>query len=330
MTDAVEKMAYAGEVPWHGLGNAVSDKLSPAQMLKAAGLDWTVSKRPMFFAGPKGDTKMYPSSEDLALVRDSDNYHLSTVGTKYKPIQNADALDFFSKFTKAGKMNMETAGSLWHGRWVWGLARVGHDFALGKGSKADEVRSYLLFASPHVHGKSAIIQYTSVRVVCWNTLSMALGAKMKGKGNPFRMPHSQEFNEHTRKAAEDALGLALEQSQEFKVVAELLAKKKAPAPKVEEYFAEILRFDPAKADKKKDGEVKEPRMLPKFRHALEHAPGNALPSAQGTWWGALNAVTYVIDHETGTDRNTALRNAWLGHTANLKREALKVAIERAK
>lgn len=329
MVAAVETMAYAGEVPWHGLGEKVSNKLTPEQMLKAAKLNWTVSKRKTFFEGKGG--KHQEMKNEFALVRDSDDYLLSNVGATYKPIQNATAMDFFKKFVMAGHMDMETAGSLWGGRYIWGLARIGKDFKLGK---EDEVRGYLLLSNPHVFGKAMVIQFTPIRVVCWNTLTFALGSDLKGKPGAFRLPHSTAFTDEVRKKAELALGLATHQMDEFKQVAQVLTKKKAPPKAIEEYFCNVLEFDPktkqvkAKPVKKEDAEKqeREPRLLPKFRSALEKAPGHDMQTAKGTYWGALNAVTYVIDHEMGRDRSTALRNAWLGHSAKIKRRALGLAL----
>lgn len=326
MTSAVETMAYAGQVPWHGLGNKVSNDLTPAAMLKAAGINWTVSKRKVFH---EVNGKMQAIDREYVLARDSDNKVLSMVGEIYKPVQNDVAMDFFRKFVEAAKMKMETAGSLWDGRYIWGLAKIGADFTLAKG---DKIEGYMLMCQPHVHGKAMLFQFTPIRVVCWNTLTFAIGKDLTGKGGKtFRMPHSTDFNESVKTQAELALGLATEQMADFKEVATLLAKKKAAPLKVEQYFAEVLKFDPKKAEKKKtNGEPRVPVMLPKFRAALEHAPGQALPTAAGTWWGALNAVTYVIDHETGRERSTALRNAWLGHMSNVKRRAVDLAIARAK
>jgi phage/plasmid-like protein (TIGR03299 family) len=235
-------------------------------------------------------------------------------------VQNADAFAFFKKFCAAGQMKMETAGSLWGGRYVWALARVGKDFTVGA-DKKDEVRPYILLMSPHSHGKSLIIQYTTVRVVCWNTLSMALGSDLKGNGRGFRMPHTRHF-EFAKTEAEAALGLAIKQSEDFKEAAALLSKKKATKAKTEEFFLKVLK---AKEDAKKA-----PVMLPKFRAALEHAPGQQTLSAKGTWWGALNAVTYIVDHSTGSSRDTALKGAWLGNHANTKRRALELALDYAK
>jgi len=331
MVAAIESMAYEkSQVPWHGLGVQVKSDLSPAQILKAAGLNWTVSKQKMVLQ----DKPKIVIPDKFALCRDSDNAVLSVVGKVYRPVQNKDAMDFFKKFTEAGHMTMETAGALWDGRYIWGLARVGQDFKLGKD---DEVRGFLLLSSPHVHGKAMVIQFTPIRVVCWNTLSMALGVDLKGKGSAFRMPHTQEFNDAMKVRAEEALGLAKEQMVEFREACEVLSKKKAKPDQVEEYFCEVVNFDPKATDvKKKKGKkkgdkdvVKEPRILPKFRKALTYAPGQQLPTSLGTWWGAYNAVSYTIDHSIGRNRDTALRNAWMGHQASVKRKAFSLALKRA-
>lgn len=325
MTAAVETMAYAGAVPWHGLGVPVTADLTPKQMLKAAALDWTVSKRELYFMTKDG--KQSRAGSEWGLVRDSDESLLTTCGATWKPVQNEAAMEFFRKFVAAGHMTMETAGSLWDGRYIWALARVGKDFTLGK---TDTVRSYLLLMSPHVHGKAMVFQFTPIRVVCWNTLTAALGSSLKGHGSAFRMIHSTDFNDGTKALAEKALGLAIAQTEEFKDVATILSKKKAKPADVEQYFCEVLQYDPKKAKAKVDDkDQRVPIMLPKFRAALEHAPGQQLNTAAGTWWGALNAVTHVIDHETGRDRSTALRNAWVGNHANTKRDALTLAIKMA-
>jgi phage/plasmid-like protein (TIGR03299 family) len=321
-------MAYANEVPWHGLGVKVSEKMTPEQMLKAAGLDWTVSKQPIF---RKVNGKVEAIDGQFALCRDSDNAFLDIVGSTWKEFQNKDGMEFFKKWVKAAKMTLETAGSFWGGKYVWVLAKIGKDFDVGPKGKSDKVESYVLFAIPHQHGKAVLALHTLVRVVCWNTLNAALGGSWRSAGKRegvFRMPHSCHWNEDMKAKAEQTLGLAIAQTEEFEQAARLLSKKKVGKPeKVDEYFFEVLKFDPKKGTKKKDGSVREPLMLPKFRQALISAPGAA--EAEGTWWGALNAVTYVIDHQSGRERDTALKNAWLGHLAGVKRRAFSLAIDYA-
>jgi phage/plasmid-like protein (TIGR03299 family) len=289
--------------------------------LKAAGLDWSVVKRKIAF---DANGKWIDIKNEFALIRETDNQLLSIVGSVYKPIQNEEVADFFKKFVKAGQMKMETAGSLWNGRYIWCLARVNYDFKLGK-KHDDEMRSYLLICQPHVIGKAMIIQFTPIRVVCWNTLNYALGTSLKGDTSAFRVMHSQKFDDNIKKQAEESLGLAKHQMDEFKEAVTLLTKKRVSEEQTEKYFCEVLKFDPKDAPEKR-----EPLLLPKFRAALTYAPGQQMDSALGTWWGPVNAVTHVIDHEIGRDRSTALRTAWLGPKAVMKRRAVDLAIAGAK
>lgn len=323
MSHAVESMAYANEVPWHGLGYSVPADLTPEQMLKAAKIDWTVSKRDMFLEGGNKVPGFF------ALTRDSDSKVLSVVGSSYKETQNSEILGFFQKFVEAGNMDLETAGSLQGGRYIWALARINSDFSIGK---QDEMRNYLLLCNPHVYGYARVMKFTSVRVVCWNTLNYALGSNLRGDktdGKSFSIPHSLKFDDKAKEAAEKALGLAKNQAKEFEEAARLLARKKATKEQVEKYFNHLLGFDPEKAKVKKDGSTREPTNLLKFRDALEKAPGQDLKSAQGTWWGAFNAVSYIVDHEMGRSRDSGLSSAWLGTSADTKVKAFKLALEEA-
>src|SRR6266702_3438551 len=205
MSDEVESMAYAGEVPWHGLGIPVANDLTVDQMLVQAGLDWTVEKRPLYFPkasveGQKAQLRIVP--DEYALIRNSDQSVLDTVGSNFKPVQNKDVLSFFKRFVEAGDMRMETAGSLKGGKFIWALARISESFTLGKG---DETRGYLLLSQPHQFGFSMTAALTTVRVVCWNTINAALGAKLDGSGGTtsaaFRMVHSRAFDDTVKAEA---------------------------------------------------------------------------------------------------------------------------------
>ena len=105
MIDGKAQMAYAGEVPWHGLGTKVLDDLTPAQMMEKAGLDWTVEKQPMYFRHA-GDLQAVPGKE--VLVRNTDGKVLDVVGKGWEPVQNAEAFDFFNEFVMNGDMKMHT------------------------------------------------------------------------------------------------------------------------------------------------------------------------------------------------------------------------------
>lgn len=315
MSHLVETMAYnSAEAPWHGLGVPVSNDLTTAQMMAASGTDWEVAKRSTFFeATVDGKTKRFQTGQK-ALVRTTDYHVLSpNVGPDWEPIQNAEAFDFFKEYVDAGKMTMETAGSLRGGQIVWVLAKVGKSFTvLGK----DRVESYLLFSNSHQYGRSAVADFTPIRVVCNNTLTLALNSKSKDSVN---ISHRSKFDPEKVK---ELLGLAEAKLDVYKEAAEHLSGKKADQLDIVEYFKTI--FPVHGADPKKE-------ISKNAKVALEVLP--AQPGAElgeGTWWQAFNAVTYMADHVLCREDDTRLYNAWFGGTKDTKVKALKVALEMAK
>ena len=342
MAHNVETMAWTGDKPWHGLGVEVSNDLTPLQMQEAAKLDWTVSKRPSYtLDAPEWgeDVGLIQAENTFHIVRDSDNRILSHCGRDYIPIQNEDVFKFFKRFTEAGHMTMETAGSLKDGGEIWGLAKISEDFEL---AGEDLIKGYLLINQPHIVGRSLTIKLTPIRVVCNNTLTMAL---QQGGTASFRMPHVREFGDDVMKTAEEALGLSAERMTSFKEAATLLSKKKAKHSNVLDFVGELYQPDmisayrkeaELKAQGKKIGEqaplIEQFNTYPKLVvEALERQPGANLASSKGTWWGALNAVTYVEDHlrESQTPGNS-LHSAWFGAGANRKAKALDLAVKYAK
>ena len=336
----VETMAYAGETPWHGLGTKVDDTLTPDEMLVEAGLDWTVSKRDLY----THDTPTVTDESDLlvvpkhsVLVRDSDNTVFGPCGPRFVPTQNKDAFGFFKKFTEGGHMNMDTAGSLRNGEKVWGLARINESFSLAGDDKVD---GYLLIAVSHQWGVSNQIRFTPVRVVCNNTLSYALNTHSCGV---FKMPHVRAMDEEVYQTAEQALGIASEQMNQYKETAEYLSKKRYTDENVINYISELLQPELLEQqialEKETDMQkiVNRQTMLNEFQRtpsmvyqALEQQPGAELDSSKGTWWCALNAVTFIVDHKWGHDRDAALHNAWFGGRASLKQKAMEKAVEYAR
>jgi phage/plasmid-like protein (TIGR03299 family) len=170
------QMAYAGDVPWHGLGTKVPADLTPDQMLEAAGLDWTVEKKDLTFE-VGGEQIVAPGKK--ALVRSSDGALLDVIGDNWNPLQNSEAFEFFNDFVAAGDMEMHTAGSLEDGRRVWALAKVNDTFEVFKG---DVIEQFLLFSNPHKYGQVIDVRMTPTRVVCNNTLTMALNRTIRQHG----------------------------------------------------------------------------------------------------------------------------------------------------
>lgn len=313
MSHEVETMAYAGAVPWHGLGVAVSNDLTPRQMMKKAGLDWSVEKVPTY--ARVGDEEIPTGVE--ALVRSSDNKVLTQVGTGWNPVQNEEAFDFFAEYCAAGDMEMHTAGSLKGGQMVWALAKIKESFDILGG---DQVDSYLLFSNPHQYGKSIDVRFTPIRVVCNNTLTLSLGQQV---ANSCKLNHRSEFNPEKVK---EALGIAHEKFAKYKEMAEFLSTKRFTPESLVAYYNEVF---PRTYQGKKEVTVKDFSDLTTNGQSaysfLETQPGAEF--GEGTWWQALNSVTYLTDHKMGRSTDTRLASAWFGSNQSRKERAVNKAVE---
>ena len=320
------QMAYAGEVPWHGLGVKVDPNLSPQEIQKAAGLDWSVSKQPIY-ASMEGEDLIEVRGKK-ALIRSSDNSVLDVVGDQWIPVQNDDAFNFFDDYVKAGGMEMHTAGSLKDGRIVWALAKVNETFSLFGGK--DQVESYLLLSNPHNYGRGVDVRFTPTRVVCNNTLSMALNGKAS---LGISLNHRQEFN---AEKVREALAQASEQMNQYAQAAEFLGSKRFNQDKLTEYFSRVfpkttgkdkgINFEELMANIKSGKNILS-RNAATALEVIDTQPGANLGA--GTWWSAYNAVTYMTNHTLGTSADTRLQSAWFGHNKNTNIEALGLAVEYA-
>lgn len=318
MVAAVETMAYSGEVPWHGLGTEVMPDLSPEEMMKASGTDWTVSKQPLYF---KKDG-IWRATKQTALMRDSDGSILSYVPDDWNPCQNAEAFEFFTEFVNRGEMEMHTAGSLLNGRRVWALAKVNDKFKLRFGKKEDVVENFLLFSNPHEFGRTITIDMTAIRVVCNNTLTLALS---KASDNIVKIKHTHKFDPE---AAMAILFNARKQLEEYQTRAEFLASKKADPEKVREYFNVVFPSFSKKEVAANDNAPAGSRNAKIAMDALETQPGAKLGA--GTWWAPYNAVTYLMDHHLGRTQENRVNNIWFGQMRDKKVIALNKALDYAK
>ncbi len=313
MAHQVETMAYAGEVPWHGLGVPVSNDLTPIQMMEKAGLDWTVDECESFveYKGEK-----IPTGQK-SLVRSSDAKVLTNVGPDWNPVQNEQAFEFFSEYVFAGDMEMHTAGSLKGGQVVWALAKVKESFDIFDG---DQVDSYLLFSNPHQYGKSIDVRFTPIRVVCNNTLSLSLGMQAD---RSVKIGHRVEFNPSEVK---EALGIATEKLATYREMAEYLGGKRFSMDKLIEYYNTVYprTSDKRVQDKKLSVETLS-RNAKQCLDVLETQPGAEF--AEGSWWQAYNSVTFVTDHVQGRSADNRMHSAWFGANQARKRTALETAIE---
>lgn len=308
-------MAYVGEVPWHGLGKSVPRDVSPEQMLDAAGLRWDVVKKDLYFQSESGPVP----TKARALVRSTDNKVLTVVTDNWNPVQNIEAFEFFNDFVAAGDMNMETAGSLRDGKMVWAMAKINDSFELFGG---DRVEGNLLFSNPHEFGRSIDIRFTPIRVVCANTMAVALNEKSK---NGVRINHRAKFNPDEVKAV---LGVAKDRLADYKEQAMFLGKKKFSKETITEYFNRV--FPSLTKDEEKTKALDQhpiSRQAEEAMAVLHTQPGADF--ARGTWWQAFNTVTYMADHKLGRTRDSRLASSWYGINRGKKEKALDLAIKYA-
>lgn len=163
MSANVETMFYTREKPWHGLGTQVMEAPTSAAALSLAGLDWRVIQKPLLTYDE------IPVPGFKANVRDSDNQVLGVVTDRYKVVQNEDAFAFTDSLLGEG-VTYETAGSLQNGRRTWILAKLPQRYIIS----GDEITPYLVFMNSHDGSGAIKAAMTPIRVVCQNTLNLAL------------------------------------------------------------------------------------------------------------------------------------------------------------
>lgn len=317
--DGKASMAYTGETPWHGLGVRVPQDCSPEQMLRAANLDWSVEKLPLFYE--QMEDKSIIKTNARALVRSSDNKLLTIVNDTWKPVQNSTAFEFFNDFVAGGDMYMHTAGALREGKMVWALAQVNESFEIFGG---DKIEAFLLFSNPHEFGRSIEVRFTPIRVVCNNTLTLALGKKSK---HAVKINHRSHFNGDMVK---ETLGVAKDRLETYKQQALFLGSKKFKNETIVEYFNRVFPSLSQDEDSQNVDISTRPisRQAEEAMAILHVQPGANF--AQGSWWQAFNTVTYMADHTLGRSRDTRLSSSWFGLNQAKKNKALELAVEYAK
>lgn len=308
------QMAYAGDLPWHGLGTKVSNDLTPQQMMQKAGVDWKVREVKSFV---EFDGKRMATGQK-SLIRETDGKILTNVGKDWHPCQNETAFEFFNEYVLAGDMEMHTAGSLKGGQYVWALAKVKESFDLFGG---DQVDSYMLFSNPHVYGKSIDVRFTPIRVVCNNTLTFALDSASQ---RAVKVGHRAQFNPDMVK---EQLGIAHEKFAKYKEMAQFLGSKRFKVEDLLNYYNEVF---PLTSGQDKQEQVTAETISRQAKNAydvLETQPGAEF--AEGTWWQAFNSVTYVTDHLQGRNADNRLHSQWYGQNQLRKIKAAEKAVEYA-
>lgn len=220
----VESMFYVRETPWHGLGIKVMEAPDSEGALIAAGLNWNVIQEPIF-TGENEPIRGYKAN-----IRDSDRRVLGVVTDRYKVIQNHEAFAFTDELLGQG-VRYETAGSLQDGKKVWLLAHMPHEYIIS----GERISPYLLFSNTHDGSGAIKVALTPIRVVCNNTLNLALSTAKRS----WSMIHTGDIRSKMQEAR-DTLFMAERYMDELGKEFEALRLKKLPDQKVMEYIEVLL------------------------------------------------------------------------------------------
>ena len=227
MAANVETMFSVREKPWHGLGTIVKEAPTSADAIRLAGLDWSVVQEPIY-------TNFNRVVDGYrANVRSSDRKVLGVVSDRYKVVQNVDAFSFTDELLGKG-VRYETAGSLQEGKKVWLLARLPREYIIA----GERISPYLVFSNTHDGSGSVKVAITPVRVVCNNTLNLALGTAKRS----FSMIHTGNIQDKIQEA-KDTLFLAEEYMDCLGVEFERLRRQKITDAQVKEYIESLLPME---------------------------------------------------------------------------------------
>ena len=309
-TTGTAAIAYAGQTPWHGLGQALTPDASIETWTREAGLDYTVQESPVLF---QTDAATMPEEFKgrKVLHRSDTGGALAVVSDGYRVVQPADVMGFFGKLVELGGFQMETAGVLSHGRRVWALAKVNQGADIVEG---DTVRPYVLLGTSYDGTMATVAKFTSVRVVCNNTITAALGRENSGT---VRVLHSERFNPD---AVRLELGIVGDSWERFLVQSRALVKVSMPKLAADAFVTELLT--PYHSSKMELTATRGYRRIMELFNG--QALGATIPGVAGTRWAMLNAVTELVDHERGRSANTRIESAWFGTGAALKNRALEL------
>ncbi|KQW61514.1 DUF932 domain-containing protein [Variovorax sp. Root411] len=321
MAHLLEKMAYVGQTPWHKLGNQLPAKQPLEVWAKAAGMDWTIRETPVRFmadqAGALGSIKTF--EDQKVLYRSDTKAPLSVVSNRYQVVQPKEVLEFYKDLVEISGYELETAGVLKSGRKFWALARTGKESAL-KGT--DVVKGYILLATSCDGTLATTATPTTIRVVCNNTLSIALN----GATSAVKVPHSTSFDAD---AVKRQLGIAVSGWDSFIYKMKTLSERKVKTHESMNFFLKVLCQTDSHADAALG--LTNERALKKVQALYDgQGRGAELAAAKGTAWGLLNAVTEFVDHERrARNQEYRLDSAWFGQGAALKQRALDHALQLA-
>lgn len=310
------EIAYVGNVPWHGLGQALSKDAPIDVWAQEAGLNWQALVTPVMY-WPDGIAA--PKSVDgrNVVYRNDTQKPLGVVTDRYRIHQPNEILAFFDTLVKSAGFSLEVAGAINGGKRIWALANVNREACvLGD----DAVRGYLLLSTSFDGSTATVGQFTSVRVVCNNTLSVA---DRENAPSRVSITHGARFDASLMR---DKLGLIVGgfdgMMDNYRRLARQSVNQNFVNGFLTEFFPQTMQLAKVPGKVGKQEIMGDSRSYKKVLELFNGAGmGSDLPGTSGTRWGLLNAVTQFIDHERGHNVDTRIKNAWFGNGARLKAAA---------
>jgi phage/plasmid-like protein (TIGR03299 family) len=351
MSHEVEKMIFAGQTPWHGLGTPITEDMSFEKAFDESGLNFTVVKEPLYrnvnYATIEAEkevekeqaqtnsfekflsefdsdllTKTEPDYNEVqmyATVRTDTNAQLGIVGPRWTPLQNVDAFNVFEPLIESGDMTLHTAGSLRGGARIWVLCQLNVDNR--EIVRGDEVAAFALLSNGH-DGKLAVhFGYTPIRVVCANTEAMA---RNSSESKLVRIIHHKSVKEKVNQLA-DLTRLANIEFENTAEVYKYLASKRFDKDSLDKYLRSALGIQPIQKDLETPLKTRSQNIKDAVEKLVYTGKGNDLKDVEGTWWAAYNGVTEYFNYVYGRNNGNRLDALWFGNSKNAIADALSKA-----
>lgn len=325
-TTGTAAVFVTGEPAWHKLGTVIEQAATSAEAIGLAGLDWRVEQWPVRAFDPDNQATEAGIPDVVANVRTDTKAVLGVVGRRYRVFQNREAFDFMDALVGDKLAIYETAGSLHGGRRVWMLARIPKEYRAGAD---DLIKPYVLLTNTHDGSQALRMIPTTVRVVCQNTLNLAL---REVGVDGLTVSHHPRLETRIQEARAK-LGIIAARFDKFDAELHAMLAKDLSTSEADGYFRGLSGADlPSQSERQKNARERVyGQMVANFDNDR-----NTLPGVKHTAWAAYNAVSEWADHQkaqrgkTVEDKlNRRLDSIWFGAAHQLKQAAYHEALELA-
>lgn len=312
MAANIDAMAYTGQVPWHRQGTKLDNPMTAGQAITAGGLNWEVTKEPLYFdSNIRVRGRFVTRRTDRATS--SDGGQLGVVSHTYEVLQNKDAFSFLDPLRLGNRAVYDTVGSLDGGRRIWLLAKLPGEI---KVAGEDIVDKFLLLCNSHDGSSAVRIAFTPIRVVCQNTLNLALRT-----AQGLWIKHYADVHDRVKEAYR-LLNIVNDAYDRAGITMKAMAKVQIGTDQLKRYFEAVM---PTPSDVEQE-QVRVAQRHERWEHLFAEGDGNRLPGVKGTVWAAYNGITQWTDRESFTTRlKEPLKSIWFGSGRAIKERAFSEA-----